>query len=181
MKLYDKRNVDFDEVLNVFNKEHRDESGKHLKWERKILKHVNKKFGLWIYTKISIQDIDEIILPYHTGLGCGNGSGDITSPAGDSLGEANKIILNNNAEKIKKISHVCYEKIMFQKYKIEKGESPGIFFFSKGPIYIGSSYKSLNKKHEDKIVHLDGLHRLFALKLVKNPPKFIECYICIKK
>jgi hypothetical protein len=177
IRLLDKKEVSFDEVLKKY---HQDHGTKHDLWEVNNLKRAHKRFGKWVHAKIPVEDIGGIVLPYHVGA-CDIHSDlpqkiVLVPPTGLTLSDTHKRF-KRIQDQFSKLAPACHEKI-WQAKQLEP-DKLGSFFFSQEPLLIGSTYKGLTG-FRGQVTHLDGLHRLMALLERKDRPNYLDCYVSLK-
>ncbi|MEM4246977.1 MAG: DUF6309 family protein [Candidatus Woesearchaeota archaeon] len=163
----------FEQALNVYLAFH----GTKNQWEIQNLKEANKKFSNWVLARIPIEDVGEIVMPYHHYNACA-GLNDtdnyvIIPPEGLTLTDAYARFLKHKEEHKQK-APICYAKIMHHKNTQET--TP--FFLSQEPLFTDAAYENLHK-HKGKITHLDGLHRLIALMDSEQKPAYINAFIAL--
>jgi hypothetical protein len=165
------KRINFKKVLEIYHISH----GYQNQYEVNLLNEANGTFDFWINTSLDIKNIENIILPKHIEKESKN----IVIPSeGESLKECYNRLLVTERSNYKSETPICFEKIMSQKEKI-KQEGPGMFFFSQGPFHeFCENYKNIENA-ENKLVHLDGLHRLLAIMDLSFKNKLEKIYACI--
>jgi hypothetical protein len=164
MEFKDIRPATFEEILQIYFTEN---GQKQDEWEYRNLERANEKFDSWIIGNISRKDIGEIVMPHYR-----VGGAHIIPETGAFLIDA---YTNFNLKKkyFEKNNTQFCERIEIQKKFIQESGKVKTIYLSQEPLFLGTSYSGLNN-FKDKITHLDGLHRLFALmELKEKAPKEI--------
>jgi hypothetical protein len=172
MNVSDTTPIDFASVMNVYKQYH---GSKNDWWEVRNLERANEKFGLWMKARISISDVGGLVLPQyqHEGVNITPADGSLLEDAYTNFKSRYDYFLEGN-------SQFC-ERVNTQKMIIlSEGFKP--IFLSQEPLFVGTSYSGLHK-FKGMLTHLDGFHRLMALRDLieekKNLPTHIDCYIAI--
>ncbi|MBT4376087.1 hypothetical protein HOD29_01810 [archaeon] len=145
--------MDFREVKEKYLEEN---GFKKDSWELRNLHRANEKFGRWFLGNIPFEEIGNIALPHY------KFGAEVIPPQGAFLKDA---YANFEKEKefYKKFNRQFYDRIESQVKFLKESNSVKVFYLSEEPLFMGSSYKDM-EPFKNKITHLDGLHRLFALK-----------------
>ena len=133
---------------------------------------VKKRNGGWIYLNLPYEVVMQVALPIHT-----------HSQKEKTLITHSALTPNDAArnyklwsESDKKNSPECSGSIEYHLKNLN--ETP--IYLTVSPINIRNVYGTLLDTPElvkNRLIHLDGLHRLVALALSDNPPQFIPAYI----
>ncbi len=136
-------------------------------WSFEIIKRTNKEYANWIHVQLGFEDLKEIILPKHNHR---NSDADLIPKEGLTLYETS-LNLKANENKFSKLIPECLERIKFFRDK-----PLGIIYLAEGVLSI-DVYKDV-KYSENKLVHLDGLHRLLSLFYPEERPSIaVDCYV----
>ncbi len=168
MRLVNTIEVSFEEVMRRYMN---DFGSKNNLWETENLQNANNKFGRWLHTQIPIEDIGEIIMPFHN-----RGGAAITPECGTTLEEAYRNF-KANRQMFEVQNPTFCKNFEFHKSDIMKNGMKPVYL-SQEPLLTGPSYSKLTA-YKGRITHLDGFHRLMALMDLPKKPKCVECYVAV--
>jgi len=182
--IIESKHVTFEEVLEQFKKEHKDNQGTN-EFPLKCLSVANKLYGSWIKAKISSDVVNKIVLTSHPRCKISffarmnhriKQDFSFIPKTGLTVEEAFDFLKKNEDEIIKKRPK-CIETI-----RHFNSNTVGTFFLCQGPVYGIKEYDSLVGWDHSHLVKIDGLHRLLSLLYPKKIQySFVNAYIAINE
>lgn len=153
--------------------------GSRSSWTLRNLERANRAFGRWLHGRIPVEEIPAIVLPFHVG-GCDRNSDlpqqvHLVPPSGLVVGDAHTRLTEIRGT-YRRLAPHCHGRIA--RGRELAANDPGTFFFSAGPLLMGSTYRGLTA-FQGRLTHVDGLHRLLGLMDAEQRPDSIDAFVAV--